>query len=94
MAHELLLYAERGTRFVEPSTIAVTKRMPADPSFGKIWKIWDGNLGTDGTYPVVQNLRIDPGRLVSKLLDIFNIGARIHSGIAVGAALAAQFQHT
>jgi hypothetical protein len=41
-----------------------------------------------------QGLRIDPGRLVSKLLDIFNIGARINSGIAVGAALTAQFQHT
>ena len=42
----------------------------------------------------LQNLRIDPGRLVSKLLDIFNIGARIHSGIAVRAALTAQFEHT
>jgi hypothetical protein len=41
-----------------------------------------------------QGLRIDPGRLVSKLLDIFNIGARINGGIAVRAALAAQFQHT
>jgi len=41
-----------------------------------------------------QGLRIDPGRLVSKLLDIFKIGARINGGIAVGAALTAQFQHT
>ena len=32
MTHQFLLYAEGGTRFVEPSTIAVTKRMPADPS--------------------------------------------------------------
>jgi len=41
-----------------------------------------------------QDLRINPGRLVSKLLDIFNIGARINSGMAVRAALTAQFQHT
>jgi hypothetical protein len=31
---------------------------------------------------------------MSKLLDIFNIGARIDSGMAVRAAFAAQFQHT
>ena len=31
---------------------------------------------------------------MSKLLDIFNIGARINSGMAVRAALTAQFQHT
>ena len=39
-------------------------------------------------------LRIDPGRLMSQLLDIFNIGARINSGITVCAALTAQLQHT
>ena len=38
-------------------------------------------------------LRIDPRRFVPKLLDIFNIGAGINRGMAVGAALAAQFQH-
>jgi hypothetical protein len=41
-----------------------------------------------------QNLRIDPGRLMSKLLHVLNIRPRINSGIAVRAALAAQFQHT
>jgi hypothetical protein len=39
-------------------------------------------------------LRIDPRRFVSKLLHVLNVGARIDSGRAVGAALAAQFQHT
>ena len=31
---------------------------------------------------------------MSKLLHVLNVGPRINSGIAVGAALATQFQHT
>jgi len=42
----------------------------------------------------LQNLRIDPRRLMSKLLHVLNVGPRINSGIAVRAALTAQFQHT
>ena len=42
----------------------------------------------------LQGLRIDPRRLVSKLLHILNIRPGINRGIAVRAALAAQFQHT
>ena len=38
------------------------------------------------------SLQIDPRRLMSKLLDILNVRPRINSGIAVRAALAAQFQ--
>ena len=41
-----------------------------------------------------QGLRIDPRRLMSKLLHVLNVRPRINSGIAVRAALAAQFQHT
>ncbi len=41
-----------------------------------------------------QGLRIDPRRLMSKLLHVLNVRPRINSGMAVGAALAAQFQHT
>jgi hypothetical protein len=44
--------------------------------------------------PLPKNLRIDSRRLMSKLLDIFNIGTRINGGMAVRAALAAQFQYT
>ena|ERR1017187_8178436 len=39
-------------------------------------------------------LRIDPRRLMSKLLHVLNIRPRINSGIAVRAAFAPQFQHT
>jgi hypothetical protein len=31
------------------------------------------NTGLDGTYPVAQNLRIDPRRLMSKLLHVLNV---------------------
>jgi hypothetical protein len=41
-----------------------------------------------------QNLGIDPRRLMSKLLHVLNVRPRINSGMAVRAALAAQFQHT
>ena len=40
-----------------------------------------------------QHLRIDPRRLMSKLLHVLNVRPRINSGMAVRAALAAQFQH-
>ena len=59
---------------------------------GKHWTT--ENTGQPGRTPLHQGLRIDPRRLVSKLLDIFNIGARINRGMAVRAALSAQFQHT
>ena len=42
----------------------------------------------------LQCLRIDPRRLMSKLLHVLNVRPGINSRIAVGAALAAQFQHT
>ena len=42
----------------------------------------------------LQGLRIDPRRLMSKLLHVLNIRPRINSGMAVRAALTAQFQHT
>ena len=42
----------------------------------------------------LQGLRIDPRRLMSKLLHVLNVRPRINSGMAVRAALAAQFQHT
>jgi hypothetical protein len=42
----------------------------------------------------VNVLRIDTRRLMSKLLHVLNVRARINSGIAVRAALTAQFQHT
>src|SRR5579872_5385722 len=51
------------------------------------------NRGTDGTYPLQKGLRINPGGFVSELLDVFDIGAGIDGGMAVGAAFAAQFQH-
>ena len=41
-----------------------------------------------------QNLRIDPRRLMSKLLHVLNVRARINSGMAVRAAFTAQFQYT
>jgi hypothetical protein len=47
------------------------------------------HFGTSG-----EHLRIDPGSLVPKLLHVLNIRPRIDSGIALRAALAAQFQHT
>src|SRR5208283_5637373 len=42
----------------------------------------------------LQSLRIYPRRLMSKLLHVLNVRPRINCGIAVRAALAAQFQHT
>lgn len=42
----------------------------------------------------LRTLRIDPRRLMSKLLHVLNVRTRINSGIAVRAALTAQFQHT
>ena len=42
----------------------------------------------------LQGLRIDPRRLMSKLLHVLNVRPRINSGMAVRAALTAQFQHT
>jgi hypothetical protein len=39
------------------------------------------------------NLRIDSRRLMSKLLHVLNVCPRIDGGMAVRAALAAQFQH-
>jgi hypothetical protein len=54
----------------------------------------NGNTGTNGTYPLHEGLRIDPGRLMSKLLHVLNVRPRINSGMAVRAALTAQFQHT
>ena len=39
-------------------------------------------------------LRIDPGRLMSKLLDVLDVRPGINSMMAVRAALTAQFQHT
>ena len=47
-----------------------------------------------GCTKALQGLRIDPRRLMSKLLDIFNIGAGINGGIAVRATLAPKFEHT
>src|SRR5580693_10147773 len=44
--------------------------------------------------PTTQNLRIDPRRLMSKLLHVFNVRPRINSGMAVRTAFAPQFQHT
>jgi hypothetical protein len=43
---------------------------------------------------VLQGLRIDPRRLMSKLLHVLNVRPRINSGMAVRTALAPQFQHT
>ena len=42
----------------------------------------------------VNVLRIDPRRLMSKFLHVLNVRPRIDSGIAVRAALTAQFQHS
>jgi hypothetical protein len=42
----------------------------------------------------LQGLRIDPRRLMSKLLHVLNVGPGINGGMAVRAALAPQFQHT
>jgi hypothetical protein len=42
----------------------------------------------------LQGLRIDPRCLMSKLLHVLDVRSRINSGIAVRAALTAQFQHT
>ncbi len=52
------------------------------------------NTGTDGSTPLHQGLRIDPRCLVSKLLHVLDVRPGINSGMAVRAALAAQFQHT
>ena len=52
-----------------------------------------GKLGTDGTYPVAQALRIDPRRLMSKLLHVFDVRPRIDSGMTVRTAFTTQFQH-
>ena len=41
-----------------------------------------------------RTLRMDPRRLMSKLLHVLNVRPRIDSGMAVRAALTAQFQHT
>jgi hypothetical protein len=41
-----------------------------------------------------QGLRINPRRLMPKLLDVLNVRPRINRGIAACAALTAQFQHT
>ena len=40
-----------------------------------------------------QGLRIDPRRLVSKLLHVLNVRAGINRRSALRAALAAEFQH-
>ena len=46
-------------------------------------------------YPnALHGLRIDPRRLMSQLLHVLNVRPRINRGMAVRAALAAQFQHT
>ena len=51
--------------------------------------------GPDLMYPAAPKpLRIDPRRFMSELLHVLNIRPRINRGIAVRAALAAQFQHT
>ena len=42
----------------------------------------------------LQGLRIDPRRLMSKLPHVLNVRPRINSGMAVRAALTAQFQYT
>ena len=52
-----------------------------------------------GTHPeslwtkILQGLRIDPRRLMSKLLHVLNVRPRINSRMAIRAALTAQFQH-
>ncbi len=51
-------------------------------------------LSSESLHKFLQGLRIDPRRLMSKLLHVLNVRPRIDSGIAVGAALTAQFQHT
>jgi len=48
----------------------------------------------ESLHKTLQGLRIDSRRLMSKLLHVLNIRARINSGMAVRAALAAQFQYT
>src|SRR5262245_8774121 len=42
----------------------------------------------------VSRSGVDPRRFVSDLLDILYVRSRIDDGVAVGPALAAQFEHT
>jgi hypothetical protein len=49
--------------------------------------------GQTGRVPLPEGLRIDPRRLVSKLLHVLNVRPGINRGMAVRAALAPQFQH-
>jgi len=44
---------------------------------------------SESLHKFLQGLRIDPRRLMSKLLHVLNVRPRIDSGIAVGAALTA-----
>jgi hypothetical protein len=68
------------------------------PGDGKPGDIYDAkileNPEQTGRTPLHKALRIDPRRLMSKLLDVLNVRPRINSRIAVGAAFTAQFQHT
>jgi hypothetical protein len=55
---------------------------------------YGGKHGDRQDAPRCTNLRINPRRLMPQLLNVLNVRPRINSGMAVRAALTAQFQHT
>jgi hypothetical protein len=88
-------HGERGSTFAylpgPPPTREVSVTMPLRL---ESWSVPFGLLPASRCTKALQGLRIDTRRLMSKLLHVLNVRPRINSGMAVRAALTAQFQHT